>query len=87
MFTYISPIVILSCLVADYVMKKLSFGDTIDHLIPAVLVFLGIALNGWLFGFFTLEIVLAGAICGLLAMWFYNFVTYVKQSGEDMLQE
>lgn len=63
--SYVILAVLGICLCAGYIIKHLIPGTEINRFIPLIMGILGLAVNIWINGAFTPEVVLGGLISGL----------------------
>lgn len=70
---YLSPIIVLACLIVGWVVKNVIPNETINRFIPIIVMCLGIFLNIWSSGWIIeLPIILTGAISGLASTGLYE---------------
>ncbi|MBO5524229.1 MAG: phage holin family protein [Roseburia sp.] len=62
---FMVPIVAGICLCVGYVLKNIVPTEKINRFIPLIMGVLGVALNGWIQGTFSAEILLGGLFSGL----------------------
>ncbi|GFI61620.1 hypothetical protein IMSAG049_00780 [Clostridiales bacterium] len=66
------PMIVGICLCVGYMIKNFIPPDTINKYIPLIMGFLGVALNTWINGAFTAEILLGGLFSGLASTGLYE---------------
>lgn len=70
---YLSPMIVLACLVVGWVIKNLIPDERVNKFIPLIVMVLGIFLNIWVGGWIIdLPIILTGAISGLASTGLYE---------------
>lgn len=79
--TYLSPIIVLACLVVGWVIKNLIPDEKVNKFIPLIVMVLGVFLNIWSGGWIVdLPIILTGAISGLASTGLYElFDQFIKE--------
>lgn len=70
--TFVSPIIVIACLIVGYLIKHTIENKTVNAFIPCILATLGIIANVWTMGIFTLETLITGAVSGLAATGLYE---------------
>lgn len=78
---YISPIILVACLVVGYVVKHAIPNETINRYIPLILAVLGIVLNVWACMDISLEIAVTGAMSGLASTGLYELFAQLIEKG------
>lgn len=71
---FVSPIILVACLVVGYVIKAVGQSEKINRFIPLIVMILGLALNVWAEGVLTLPVVVAGMVSGLASTGLYELV-------------
>lgn len=71
---YFSPIILIACLCVGYVIKGVIGNEKVNRFIPLIVMVLGLILNVWFEGMFTLPIVVAGMVSGLASTGLYELV-------------
>lgn len=69
---FISPIILLACLIVGFVLKNLIPTDGVNKWIPLIVACLGIFLSVWYFGVFDLETLVIGGMSGLASSGLYE---------------
>lgn len=78
---YISPIIVIACLIVGYVIKHAIPSDVINRYIPLIVAVLGMLLNIWAVGAFTLETLVVGAVSGLASTGLYELFAQLIEKG------
>ena len=78
---YISPIILVACLIVGYVIKHAIPNETINRYIPLILAVLGIVLNVWACMSISLEIAVTGAMSGLASTGLYELFAQLIEKG------
>ena len=78
---YISPIILVACLIVGYVIKHAIPNETINRYIPLILAVLGIVLNVWACMGISLEIAVTGAMSGLASTGLYELFAQLIEKG------
>ena len=78
---YISPIILVACLIVGYVVKHAIPNETINRYIPLILAVLGIVLNVWACMGISLEIAVTGAMSGLASTGLYELFAKINEKG------
>ena len=78
---YISPIIVIACLVVGYVIKNAIPNETVNRYIPLIVFVLGMALNAWACMGVTLEILVTGAVSGLASTGLYELFAQFIEKG------
>lgn len=71
---YFSPIILLACLCVGYVVKAVWKNEAVNRFIPLIVMCLGLVLNVWFEGVFTLPVIVAGMVSGLASTGLYELV-------------
>ena len=83
--TYISPIIVIACLVVGYVFKNLIPNNLVNNFIPVIVTVLGIVLNLWNCGWvLSLEVMITGAISGLASTGLHELFAQLMGIGEKI---
>lgn len=81
---YISPIILIACLIVGYVIKHAIPNETINRYIPLILAVLGGVLNVWACMGVDLEIVVTGMMSGLASVGLYElFAQFIEKGFTD----
>ena len=75
--SYVILVVLGVCLCAGYILKHLVPGEAINRFIPLIMGGLGLAVNIWINGAFTPEVVLGGLISGLASTGTHQALTQI----------
>ena len=78
---YISPIILVACLIVGYVVKHAIPNETINRYIPLILAVLGIVLNVWACMGISLETAVTGAMSGLASTGLYELFAQLIEKG------
>lgn len=77
---YIVLVVVAICLCVGYVLKNIVTTDKVNKFIPLIMAVLGIAINIWINGIITPEILLGGMVSGLASTGMYEvFHQFIKK--------
>lgn len=77
---YVVIAIMLTCLCVGYIIKHLIPTEKIDKFIPAIMGTLGIILNIWMNGTFSVDIMLGGLASGLASTGMYEaFHQFLKK--------
>ena len=83
-FKYVSPIILIACLVLGYTLKHAFNNKRVNAFIPLICAVVGIIANVWYLGSFTLETIVAGGVSGLAATGMHQmFKNLLKLPEED----
>ena len=75
---YISPIILIACLVVGWVIKNLVPNEGVNRFIPLIVAVLGTFLNIWSCGWIVdLPTVVTGAVSGLASTGLYEAFTQI----------
>lgn len=77
MEAFISPIILIACLAVGYIIKHIVPTDKFNKYIPVIAGILGVILNIWYIGVFTLEAAVTGLISGLASTGCYEAFTNI----------
>lgn len=77
---YLSPLIVLACLVVGFLIKHCIPNEQINHFIPLIVAILGMILNVWVVGVFDLATLVAGAISGLASTGLYEAFAQILKS-------
>lgn len=69
---YISPLIVLACLLVGYLIKNAIPNEEINRFIPIIVAILGIICNVWVTGLFDLPTLVVGGISGLASTGLYE---------------
>lgn len=78
---FVSPIIVVACLIVGYVVKHAIPNETVNRYIPLIVAVLGIVLNIWGCMEFSLEVVVTGAISGIASTGFYELFSQLIEKG------
>lgn len=78
---YISPIILIACLIVGYIVKHAIPNDTINRYIPLIVAVLGIVLNIWACMGVDLQIVVVGAVSGLASTGLHELFSQLIEKG------
>lgn len=78
---FISPIILIACLIVGYVVKHAIPNETINRYIPLIVTVLGILLNMWANVDINLQIVVTGAMSGLASTGLYELFSQLIEKG------
>lgn len=86
---YVSPIILIACLVVGWIIKNLIPNESVNRFIPLIVAVLGIVLNIWSCGWIVdLPTVVTGAVSGLASTGLYEAFTQIIGSvGGKLISE
>lgn len=79
---YFTPVVMAGCLVVGYVVKKW-VKDVDNKYIPTIVAILGAVIDCAIHQSITIELIIAGAICGLASTGMHQAFTRIIENNEE----
>lgn len=78
---YVSLVIVGICLCVGYILKNIVPSDTVNRFIPLIMGVIGLALNVWMMGALTPDVILGGLFSGLASTGLYEaFVNLIKKT-------
>ena len=78
---YLSIVIVGICLCVGYILKNIVPTDTVNRFIPLIMGVVGLALNMWMMGAITPDVILGGLFSGLASTGLYEaFANLIKKA-------
>lgn len=78
---YLSLVIVGICLCVGYILKNIVPTDTVNRFIPLIMGVVGLALNMWMMGAITPDVILGGLFSGLASTGLYEaFANLIKKA-------